>query len=406
MVRGRIYHALPTMQTITTEAVSREELLSRAHDLVSVLAQRAPQTEQLRRIPDETVEDLTRLGLLRIANPSKFGGIGFDYDTVLEVGSILGRGCGSTAWCFQVWSSHNWLMGHWPLQGQQDYFADGPDVLSSSSFNPAGGKAEPVEGGYMLSGHWDFSSGADAAKFALLCAFLPDQGPALMIVPRSEYQIDDTWFVSGMRGTGSKDIVIDSPVFVPRHRALSYGAMASAQTPGRAEHDSERMLYRMPAWCVMPFTLCCPLIGIAEGAITAYEERMKARVMFSGERQVNLASAQIRLAEASAQVESARLMMRHDLAQLVEWGRTEYTPSLLDRARYRRDHAYIARLCVAATNTVFEAGGGHALYDASPLQRAHRDVHAGSHQIALLWDTCAELYGRVRVGQEPNDPLL
>jgi alkylation response protein AidB-like acyl-CoA dehydrogenase len=394
------------MTTIATQAVSREELLQRALQLVPVLAERAQLTEQLRRIPDETVDDLTRLGLLRLANPSRFGGYGYDYDTVLEIGSILGRGCGSTAWCFQVWSSHNWLMGHWPLQGQEEYFADGPDVLSSSAFNPAGGKAEPVDGGYLLSGRWDFSSGADAARFALLCAFLPDQGPSLMIVPRAEYQIDDTWFVSGMRGTGSKDIVIGSPVFVPRHRVLSYAAMGSAQTPGRAAHDSERMLYRMPAWCVMPFTLCCPLIGIAEGAIDAYEERMKARFMFSGEKMVNLASAQIRLAEASAQVECARLMMRHDLAQLLAWGAEGYTPSLLERARYRRDHAFIARLCVAATNTVFEAGGGHALYDESFLQRAHRDVHAGSHQIALLWDTCAELYGRVRVGQEPNDPLL
>ena len=365
------------MTTITTEAISREELLNRALELVPVLAQRAPLTEQLRRIPDESVEDLRRLGLLRIATPTRFGGYpGFDYDTVLEIGSVLGRGCGSTAWCFQVWSSHHWLMGHWPIQGQDDYFANGPDVLSSSAFNPAGGKAELVDGGYLLSGLWDFSSGADAAQCALLCAFLPDQGPSLMIVPRSDYQIDDTWFVSGMRGTGSKDIVIGSPVFVPRHRVLSYGAMGSAQTPGRAEHDAERMLYRMPAWSVMPFTLD------------------------------NLASAQIRLAEASAQVECARLKMRHDLAQLVAWGREGYTPSLLERARYRRDHAYIARLCVGATNTVFEAGGGHALYDTSPLQRAHRDVHAGSHQIALLWDTVAELYGRLRVGQEPNDLLL
>ena len=393
---------------MAAETVSREELLRRALELVPVLAERAQRTEQLRRIPDETVDDLRRLGLLRIATPARFGGInpGLDYDTVLEIGSVLGRGCGSTAWCFQVWSSHNWLMGHWPLQGQEEYFADGPDVLSSSAFNPAGGRAEPVEGGYRLSGRWDFSSGADAAQFALLCAFLPDQGPSLMIVPRAEYEIDDTWFVSGMRGTGSKDIVISRPVFVPRHRVLSYAAMVSTHTPGRAEHDTERMLYRVPAWCVMPFTLCCPLIGIAEGAIDAYEERMKARVMFSGEKMVNLASAQIRLAEASAQVECARLMMRHDLAMLLEWGRHAYTPSLVERARYRRDHAYIARLCVQATNHVFEAAGGHALFDASPLQRAHRDVHAGSHQIALLWDTCAELYGRLRVGQEPNDPIL
>jgi 3-hydroxy-9,10-secoandrosta-1,3,5(10)-triene-9,17-dione monooxygenase len=390
----------------TTQTLTRDELLRRAAELVPVLAQRAQQTEQLRRIPDETVADLTRSGLLRIANPARFGGLGLDYDTVLEIGAELGRGCGSTAWCFTVWSSHNWLMGHWPLEGQEEYFAAGPEVLSSSAFNPAGARAEPTDGGYRLTGRWDFSSGADAARWALLGAFLPDQGPALLIVPRSDYQIVDTWFASGMRGTGSKDVVIGEPVFVPKHRALTYAAMATGQTPGRPVHDADRLLYRVPAWCVMPFTLCCPLIGIAQAAIEAYEERMRSRILFSGEKMLNLASAQIRLAEATAEVDCARLLVRHDLAQLLEWGRDAYTPSLVERARYRRDHAYIAQLAVRATNRLFEAAGGHALYDASPLQRAHRDVHAGSHQIALIWDTCAELYGRVRVGQEPNDPIV
>lgn len=395
------------MTTISpAEAVTRDELLARASALVPILAQRAQLTEELRRIPDETIDDLTRAGLLRIANPTRFGGYGLDYDTVLEVAAELGRGCGSTAWCFNVWSSHNWLMGHWPLQGQEDYFADGPDVLSSSSFNPMGGKAEPTDGGYLLTGHWDFSSGADAGRWGLVCAFLPDQGPALMLVPRAEYQIDDTWFVSGMRGTGSKDIVINSPVFVPAHRVLSYGAMAVAETPGRSVHDNERLLYRVSAWCVMPFTLACPLIGIAQGAVDAFEDKMRSRFLFSGDRMVNQASSQIRLAESQAEVDCARLLMRHDLTQLLEWAASGYQITMLDRARYRRDHAYISTLCVRATNRVFEAAGGHALFDASPLQRAFRDVNAGSHQIALGWDTYAEQYGRLRLGMEPTDPVI
>jgi alkylation response protein AidB-like acyl-CoA dehydrogenase len=388
------------------ETLTRDELLARATALVPVLAQRAGLTEQLRRIPDETVADLRQAGLLRIANPTRFGGYGHDYDAVLEVAAELGRGCGSTAWCFNVWSSHNWLMGHWPLQGQEDYFAAGPDVLSSSSFSPAGATAEPTQGGYVLSGRWDFSSGADAATWALLCAFLPDQGPSLMMVPRSEYEIDDTWFTSGMRGTGSKDIVVSSPVFVPSHRVLSYGAMANAQTPGRSVHDHERLLYRVPTWCVMPFTLACPLIGIAQGAVDAFEDRMKSRFLFSGDRMLNQASAQIRLAESAAEIECARLLMRDDLRQLLDWAGSGYSLTLLDRAKYRRDHAYISTLCVRATNRVFEAAGGHALFDSSPLQRAFRDVNAGSHQIALGWDTYAEQYGRVRLGMEPTDPVL
>ena len=75
--------------------------------------------------------------------------------------------------------------------------------------------------------------------------------------------------------------------------------------------------------------------------------------------------------------------------------------TLEDRVRFRRTHAYAARLCVAATNRLFDAAGGHAIYDHNPMQRYHRDVNAGAHQVALGWDDNAVLYGRVRLGLEP-----
>jgi alkylation response protein AidB-like acyl-CoA dehydrogenase len=396
------------MSTLTREAVetvSRDEMLQRAARLVPVLAARAQQAEQLRRIPDETVGDLVKAGLLRIANPDRFGGFGLDYDTVLEVGAELGRGCGSTAWCFTVWSSHNWLMGHYPAPAQEEYFAGSGEVLSSSGFSAARAKVEPADGGFLLSGRWDFSSGCDAATWALLGAFLPDRGPGLALVPRSAYQIDDTWFASGMKGTGSKDIVISQPTHVPWHRFLAYGAMATGETPGRALHS--RLTYRLPAWSVMPFTLACPLLGIAQGAVDAFEARTRTRLTaLTAQPMVNLTNMHARLAEAAVEVDCARHLMRHDLAEMIDRARRGEAVTLLDRARYRRDHAYIAKLSVQAVNRVFEVSGGHALFESSPIQRAHRDVHAGAHQVALTWDTCAEQYGRVRFGLEPTDIIL
>src|SRR5215207_839217 len=124
--------------TTATFSHTRAELLQRAAALVPVLAERGQRTEELRRIPDETVNDLRAAGLLRLANPERFGGYGLDYDAALEVGVELGRGCGSTAWCYTVWSSHNWVMGMYPEQAQEEYFASSPDVLSSSAFAPMG----------------------------------------------------------------------------------------------------------------------------------------------------------------------------------------------------------------------------------------------------------------------------
>lgn len=387
------------------EATTRDELQSLAAGLVPRLAERAPQAERLRRIPDETVADLIDTGLLRIANPDRYGGSGHDYDAVLQVGAELGRGCGSSAWCYTVWSSHNWMVGMYPEQAQEEYFRAGPDVLASSAFNAAQGRAELVDGGYMLSGHWDFSSGSDAGSWALLAAPTPDQGPGLFLVPRSDYRIEDTWFVSGLKGTGSKDVVIEPPVFVPRHRFLSYQAMGTVETPGRLIHD--RPSYRLPVFSIMPFTLAAPLIGIAAGAIETFEARMRGLAASpTNGRAANLVSYELRLAESTAEVDCARALMRQDLDEMLDRAARGEPTEMETRLRYRRDHAYVATLAVRATNRVFEASGGHALFDSAPVQRAHRDVNAGSHQVALSWDVYAEQYARVRIGLEPTDAVI
>src|SRR5262245_898483 len=392
------------MTATARQAIGRDDLLRRAVDLIPVIAERALAAEQRRQIPEETVKDLISSGLLRIANPTRYGGYGLDYDTVIEVGAVLGRGCGSTAWCYTVWSSHNWVLGLYPERAQDEYFGSSPDVLSSSGFNPTG-KAEKTSGGYLLSGRWDFSSGCDAGSWAVLAAFTPEHGPGLFLVPRRDYRIDDTWFVSGLRGTGSKDIVIEQPVLVPEHRFLSYHDMGTAQTPGRAIH--QRPSYQLPAFCLFPFNLAAPLVGIAQGAVDGFEQRMRTRLSaVGGQKMHDRVNIQARLAEASVEVDCARLLMRHDLDEMLSRAARGEMPTLEARLRYRRDHAYMAKLSVQAVNRLFEVSGGHALFDASPIQRAHRDVHAGSHQVALMWDTYAEQYGRVRLGLEPTDVFV
>ena len=393
------------MNSVASKGLTRDDLLQRAAGLVPVLADRSLETERLRRIPDETVDDLKRLGLLRIGNPARYGGYGLDYDVVLEVGTELGRGDGSAAWCYTVWSSHQWLLGLYTERAQEEYFGSSPDVLASSAFNPARGRVGKADGGWILSGRWDFSSGSDNAQWAVLAGFTEEQGPGLFLVPRSDYEIEDTWFVSGLCGTGSNDIVIQQPTFVPEHRFLSYQAMGTVQTPGRDLHD--RATYRVPAYSVLPFTLAVPLLGIAQGAIDYFEKRTREGVTaFSQARMAALVPLQVALAEATAEVDCAKLLMRHDLRELLDRGARGEQLSLEDRLRFRRDHAYISRLSVQAVNHLFEVSGGRTLYLESPLQRAQRDVQAGSKQVALIWSTYAEQFGRVRLGLEPTDVVI
>ena len=105
---------------ISTMPVTREEMVQRASALVPRLRERAERTEQLRRLPDETVADLVDAGLMRIVTPDRFGGLGLDFDAKLEVALELGRGCGSTAWCYSILTTHNWWIGHFPRQGQEE----------------------------------------------------------------------------------------------------------------------------------------------------------------------------------------------------------------------------------------------------------------------------------------------
>ena len=387
------------MSVETRPTVAAETLLQRAVELVPVLKSRARQAEELRHIPEETIRDLRDAGLFNIATPARFGGTGHEIDLMFQVAMELGRGCGSTAWCYSVLSIHNWMVGHWPLALQEEYFANGPDTLSSSSFAPIG-RLTPVEGGFRLSGHWEFSSGADAGTWALVGAMGP-KGPSFILIPRPDYEVlDDTWHVSGMRGTGSKDLVIED-VFVPAHRLLPIANLGASS--GMAEVH-QRASYRVPAMGMLSYTLCSPLAGIAQAAVDNFIERLAGT---SGPgRTAESAAIQMRLAESSVEADTARLIVTHDTQEIVARATASDVLGDFDGVRYRRNVSYVSRLCVAAVNRLFEASGGHSLFDSDPIQRIHRDVHAGAHQTALFWDNVAEAYGRAAFGLPPLQPNL
>ena len=367
----------------------REELVCRAAELVPVLRDRAAATEQLRCIPQETIDAMHSAELLRAAQPARFGGLGLDFDVVFDVAAELGRGCGSTGWCYTIWASHNWLVGMFPEQAQKDYWAESPDILSSTSFNPARGTVTGTDGGYRVSGRWDFASGCDAASWMLIVGNGPE-GPLMLLVPKADYEIEDTWFVSGLRGTGSKDITIED-AFVPKHRGVLIEDMREARAPGRSVHNTAN--YRVPLRSLLTFTLAAPIVGMAQGAVETFE---------AAKHLAEVPSIHMRLGEAAAEVQAARLIMQHDSREVFARAERNGMPTLDDRVRYRRDQAYVAKLCVQAVNRLFEASGGQSLFDSNALQRFHRDVHAASHHVSLSWDNVAEQYGRVRLGLEPT----
>jgi 3-hydroxy-9,10-secoandrosta-1,3,5(10)-triene-9,17-dione monooxygenase len=371
-------------------AVTRDELLRRASRLVPRLRERATRTEEARQILPENVEDLVASGLIRIGTPARYGGHGVEVDAAYDVAGELGRGCGSTAWCYSLWTIHNWWLGHFPERAQDEFFATGPDTRFSSGLNPAGGTATPVAGGVRVSGRWPFSSGCDAASWAMVAVGgSSPEALTWLLLPRVDYEIDDTWFASGMRGTGSKDVVV-TDAFVPAHRMLDPNRAGDGEWTGWELH--RRLSYRVPLRCLTGWDLAAPLIGIAQGAIDEFTARLLGTT--GPGRTADSVAVQLRLAEASAETDAARALHRHDIREMLDRAARGAGFSELDRARYRRDKAFVTRLCVQAVNRLFEASGAHAVLASQPMQRFHRDIHGASHHAALGWDTVAEQFGR------------
>ena len=380
-------------------APAEGELLGRAADLVPVLKERADRTEELRHIPDETVSDLLATGLHRIGVPRKFGGLDVSYGLALDIAAELGRGCPSTSWCYGLWAAHAWLVGYWPLQAQQEVFSENPDTLLSSSLNPGRSTCEPVKGGYRLSGRWEFSSGCDHAGWVMLGA--PNIGERnWVLVPRGDFEIVDTWHVSGLRGSGSKDIVTQD-AFIPHHRVLDVNTAGNGDWSGWELHGQSR--YRVPIGTLLGWDLVGPMIGIAQGMIDEFTARLEGT---SGPgRTADSPAIHTRLAQASAETDAALTVMQQDIREILRKGEAGESFAPLERARFRRDKAFTVQLCLQAVNRLFDISGGHGIFDSTPLQRFHRDAQAVAHRDGLVMDLGGRDYGRVALGLPPEGPI-
>src|ERR1700759_5705875 len=156
---------MPEAKTDPRAAPPRyEELLGRAEALIPVLRERAPRAEELRRLPDETIADLHKSGRFRVLQPKRVGGGELPFRALVELVSVVSRGCGSPGWVLANLAAHHWLLGMWHPEAQEEIWGESPDSLISSALIFARGRAVRAPGGYRLSGRWPFSSGIDASR--------------------------------------------------------------------------------------------------------------------------------------------------------------------------------------------------------------------------------------------------
>jgi 3-hydroxy-9,10-secoandrosta-1,3,5(10)-triene-9,17-dione monooxygenase len=387
--------------------MDREQYLDRVHALLPALRERAAECERLRRVPDETFKEFQAQGLLRALQPKAFGGFELDPWTFYEGVIAVSGACASSGWVLGVLGVHNWQMGLFDERAQREVWGDDSSLQISSSYAPTG-KVERVDGGFRLSGRWSFSSGCDHAQWVFLGGVAPGDGPVAdmrtFLVSRRDYAIDDTWHVSGLCGTGSKDIVI-SEAFVPEHHTHRMADGFLCKSPGQALNDGP--LYRLSFGCVFANAIAMPAIGVARGALDFFRGHVRSKVSaLDRSKSSDDPAVQARVADAAAEIDAAQMALERDWRELWAFAEAGQGIPLPPRVRCRADAARAVQRGVHAVDRMFEAGGGRSIYLDNPLQRMFRDAHAMRAHAFNNPDKAARMFGRWDLAPDapPTDP--
>ena len=395
------------MTDAIARAAERQIFIDRAREMIPALRDRAKEAEEARAIPEQTHRDFMAAGLYRLFQPERWGGNEFDLGMMIEVAGELGRGCGSSAWIFSNLSVQNWMVGMTHPEAQEEVWGNNPEALVASSFPAPGSTVKHVDGGLVVDGVWNFASGIDWADWNHMQIIIPNpEGPPefrFALVHKSDYEVIDDWFVTGLAATGSRSFRVNE-LFIPDHRTLIPVELRDGKSPGSAINPNP--LYRHTFWAIGAKVFSGPIIGMAQGALDAIEENIAGRVSVGGVKLSEQASVHLRIAESSAEIAAARALILSDCAQAYRMAETGELPSMVQRVAWRRDDAYAGISCVRAVERLYNLAGGRGIQWDNPFQRSWRDIHAGSSQIVVAWDLNATTYGRVKFGMSAPDPRL
>jgi alkylation response protein AidB-like acyl-CoA dehydrogenase len=367
------------------------------HALVPSIVSRSDEIEEARRLPLDLVDQLRRAGCFRMVVPRRLGGAGADLPAHARLIRELARADGSVGWTVMIGSSGPVILGMLPTASFDSVYANGPDVIGAGTFNPTG-VATPVDGGYLVAGHWAFASGCQHAEwFVGHCMVDDGRDPPLrmMLMPAAEVEIVDTWSVSGLCGTGSHDFTADG-VFVPDERTFSVFEEGGLEGP----------LGRIPELSYSSLMFANVALGIAEGALGELTTLASGKVpMFADATLAANPLFRHHLAEADAHLRAAEALVNTEVEQAWETAVAgeDFTPEI--RARLRSGAAWATAAAAEVVDVAYTAGGGSSLYLRSPLQRRLRDVHAVTQHFALKEDTFT-LAGAVLAGQDVDLSFL
>jgi alkylation response protein AidB-like acyl-CoA dehydrogenase len=384
-------------------------LVARIRDLQPLLREHAARGEQDRRVTEESIEALRDAGVFKTAQPRRYGGYETSMRAMLDVSAAIGEADGGTAWVVTLLNVCSWMVGTFPQRAQDDVWGTDPDALVSGVLAPTA-ETRKVAGGHVVSGRWYYNSGSFHASWALLGIPLTDDAgevvdQSLALIPRADLDYEDTWFVAGMKSTGS-NCLIARDVFVPDHRIVSVPPAIEGHYA--TEHAGEA-LYRSAFVPILALVLVGPQLGLGRAALDIVKEKaVKKPISYTFyTAQADSVAFQLQLAEAAMMIDTAHLHAYRAAADIDEHAARGEYPDFLTRARIRADTGWVIDHITKAINILLSAHGAASFADVNPLQRIWRDSAVAARHAVVLPAVGYEVYGKALLGREDQiTPLV
>ncbi|MEV0700275.1 hydroxylase [Saccharopolyspora sp. NPDC050389] len=387
------------------------DVVRRVEEVAARLAATAEETERQGKLADESVKLVREAGVMRLLQPTDFGGFAAHPRDFAEAVMAVAKVCGSTGWVCGVGGVHPWEMALMDRRLQEEVWGENRDTWIASPYMPSG-VATPTDGGYVLRGRWQFSSGTDHCDWIFLGALLGDADgkPAQpvktmhVVLPRKDYTIvEDSWDVIGLCGTGSKDVVVDG-AFIPAYRTIDAEEVAqgelAAQRAGRTD-----TVYRLPFWTMFPLGITAAVVGIAEGALACHLDYQRDRVMAAGTRVRDDPHTMYAISEAAAEIAGSRTQLLDGVSRLYDLVDAGRPISFEDRSVVRRNQVRCAWRAVSAVDEIFARSGGNAVRRNNAMQRFWRDAHVGLQHAIHIPGSIYHSNALTSLGIEPDGPL-